>query len=114
MQNIFDQAITNVNAAFPSIYTKEDVIKLITDLSHAAKQEELNRPEISPEDVSNTLLEIQEQMRKSLMRVCFEDYVSLELGYDNRIEISVDENGLINQIEEAFDEAAEQYLAPKE
>lgn len=111
MQNIFNQAIANVNAAYPSIYTKDDVVKLITDLRSASEQQSSGKTTVDLDMITY----IKESVREGIKEIAFEDFVELELSYDNRIDISVDDRGIAKEIEEYFDAAVGQILSmPKE
>ena len=105
MKHIFEQAISNVNSAYPSIYTKEDVVKLIQDIQVGVEA-------VSTEKVPAMDLEALEQIKENLLdsigRIAFEDCVELELSYDNRIEITVNERMIVDEIRVNFDEAIEE------
>lgn len=57
-------------------------------------------------------LEALEQIKQSLLEgvrnISFEDCVELELSYDNRIEITVDDRAIANEIDECFEAAIEE------
>lgn len=114
MKQIFEQAIANVNSAYPSIYTKEDVVRLIQDIQEPVLQLAQRDQDIPP--VNQMVLEaIKENLLEGVRNLSFEDYVQLELGYDNQIEINIDERNIARDIELAFDIAtANAVEAPQE
>jgi hypothetical protein len=106
MNRIFEQAIANVNSAYPSIYTKEDVVKLINDLRAGVEATDLDRPSFDLE----TLKDFKQSLLEGVKNISIEDFVSLELSYDNRIDVDVDERGLINEIDQCFEIAVTEVL----
>lgn len=99
MKHIFENAIANVNAAYPSIYTKDDVIKLLTDLQNSVSTEKLPVMDLE------ALEQIKENLLDSIETISFEDCVELELSCNNYIEITVDERTIIDEIRVKLDEA---------
>lgn len=112
MKQIFEQAIASVNSAYPSIYTKEDVVRLIQDIQAGVDAS----VEASVPPVNQMVLEsIKEQLVEHVKNIDFEDFVSLDLGYGNQIEISIDERGIAGEVEVAFEAAtADVAEAPQE
>jgi len=113
MKHIFETAIDSVKTAYPSIYSKEDVIRLIQDLGTQVNQAETNRPNISQQDINGILDEIREGLIEGIKNVDFEEFVTLELNYDNRIDIDVDMRGVCDNIGEAFDLACSEHAEVK-
>ena len=108
MTNIFEQALTKVNSDFPSVYSKEDVVKIITDLRIAADKQEANRKEITGDDVFRMAEEMKHWVMKAASDTNFEDYVRLELNpYQNMIDVNFDNRRLLDEIEDALDQAIE-------
>lgn len=109
MKHIFENAIANVNAAYPSIYTKQDVVRLIEDLRFALDQ--ATAVEEQKPTVSNDALErIKQSLLEGVRNTSFEDFVELELSYDNRVEITVDDRAIANEIDECFEAAVTEIL----
>lgn len=107
MNHIFKQAISDVNRAYPSIYTKEDVVKLLENLQFVIETVEEERKvaaSIPYEDIIETLSDIKVAIRNHVKEMDFAEFVELELGYDNQIEIHVDQRGIEEDIEAAFEE----------
>jgi hypothetical protein len=113
MKLIFETAIASVQSAYPSIYSKEDVIRMIQDIRTAVEVEDLNRPNISQQDVNGMLDEIREGLIEGIKNVDFEDFVCLELNHNNQIEIDIDMRGVCDNIEEAFDLACSEHAEVK-
>lgn len=104
MKHIFEQAIANVKSAYPSVYTKEDVVILINDLLIEVEAADQARP---PFDI--LILEgIKQSMLEGVRNIDFENCVGLELNYDNRIDINIDERAILNEVEESFDIAVDE------
>jgi hypothetical protein len=102
MKHIFENAIDSVNTAYPSIYTKEDVVKLIQAIQ--ARVETFSAEKLPVMDLE-ALEAIKEKLLDSIGRIAFEDCVELELGYNNHIEISVNERMIVDEIRVNLDEA---------
>lgn len=113
MQHIFETAIDSVKTAYPSIYSKEDVIRLIQDLGTQVNQAETNRPSLTQNDVNNILDEIREGLIEGIKNLDLADFVTLELNYNNQIEIEVDERAVRENIEEVFDLACSEHAEVK-
>lgn len=105
MKHIFDSAISRVQSAFPSVYTKEDVMSLIRDMQTKIEAEqEVKQPIMDLE----ALEQIKQSLLEGVRNISFEDCIELELSYDNRIEITVDDRAIANEIDECFEAAIEE------
>ena len=107
MKHIFEQAIANVQSAYPSIYTKEDVVRLIQGIQTRvdAAQEESAKP------AARDFLEaVKESMLEGIKNISIEDFVELELNYGNQIDINIDTRALLNGFEDCFDIAVTEVL----
>ena len=113
MKHIFETAIDSVNTAYPSIYSKEDVIRLIQDLSTQVNQAETNRPSLTQEDVNGILDEVREGLIEGVKNIDLADFVTLELNYNHQIDIDVDMRGVCDHIQEAFDLACSEHAEVK-
>ncbi len=102
MNKHIENTIIAVNDSFPSLFTKDDVIKLLQDLDK----------KLTPEDeVDEDFLE---RFREKLHMVDFTDFVEideteleLECGHRGKYEITVshvpvDERGLIDKVIDAY------------
>ena len=115
MKHIFQTAIDSVNTAYPSIYTKQDVVKLIQDIQAGVEALPVEKPTTQFSTDFEALEKIKESLLEGVKNISFEDFVSLELNYDNRIDVDVDERGLINEIDQCFEIAVTEVLpAPAE
>lgn len=118
MNHIFEQAIFGVKSAFWSVYTKEDVIRLINRVRaevEAVEEERRIAASIPYEEIIETLSDIKVAVRNHVKEMDFAGYVELELGYDNQIHVNVDYRSIAEEIEEAFEESvATLVTAPKE
>ena len=92
------ELINEITEHFPSVYTKEDVVKLINLLDDT-------QPKI---DVD----ELKQKIRNKIERLSSEDVVDyssveLSMNYDNRVEvesIEINTDNIIEEIEEIVDE----------
>ena len=112
MNQVFDNARTKVLSAFPSIYTKDDVIKLIDELqTEVTKQSSSN---VDIEELKQNLLEALERAIDNLDSNSVVDYDSADfmIGYRNTIEIEsidVNCNTLFEEITEVVDNEFKNY-----
>ena len=118
MKHIFETAIDSVNTAYPSIYSKEDVVKLIEDLKWSAEQElqhieNTKKPNLTQEDVNGILDEVREGLIEGVKNIDLADFVTLELNYNHQTDIDVDMRGVCDHIQEAFDLACSEHAEVK-
>ena len=103
MQKQIQNTIEKVSNSFPSLFSREDVIKLLTDLN-AEMQLEVPKPQIDKE----RLLEV---FRDVLQGKDFDDAVDtddieLSLDYSNRVQverINIDEDFIVDSAVDALD-----------
>lgn len=107
MNQIFDNAITKVNEAYPSIFTKDDVVKLINDLKFAAERELAETSTLNKDAIDR----IRELLIEGVRNIDFSDFVELSMDYDNRVEINFDDHQCAKEIEGCFDEAVDEVTA---
>ena len=107
MNRIFETAIAKVNEAYPSIFTKDDVVKLINDLKFAAERELAETSTINQDVIDR----VRESLIEGVRNLSFSDFVELELGYDNQIEINFDDHQCAKEIESCFDQAVDEVTA---
>lgn len=115
MKNNIQKTIEKVSNSFPSIFTREDVIKLLTDLS-AEMQDEAPKQVIDKDVLLTSFRQMLSE--KDWDEVVDKDDVELSIGYNNRIEvdrIAIDEDFIIDSAVDALEalwdvleEAAEQ------
>lgn len=105
MNQTIANAIESVKNAYPSIYTKDDVITLLTGID-----ENLNDHNISEEMKAVLLNNIERKLdRMSSSEVIDYDSVEFNIGYGNILEIdSADVN--VNNIMETITEAVDDIL----
>lgn len=112
----FEQA--TVETSISSIFTKEDVLRLLESQANALRAEfEASTPEPAAtptltgvtretlRKVADAILEQFEEVIEAGVKACdFEDMieqsVELSIGYDNRIEVSADDRGMKEDVEE--------------
>jgi hypothetical protein len=104
MNKNIESAIEKISTSFPSLYSKEDVIKVLQDLNREMESE----PGINLEVLVKSF-------KSSFEDVDFEDFiekddVELSLSYDNRIEVErvpVDEYSLVERAVSILEEVVE-------
>jgi hypothetical protein len=92
------ELINEITEHFPSVYTKEDVVKLINLLDDTQQKIDVE--------------ELKRKIRNKLERLSSEDVVDyssveLSMNYDNRVEldrIEVQSDNIMDEIEETIDE----------
>ena len=104
MQNTHIQtAIQKVSNSFPSLFSREDVIKLLMDLS-AEMQDEGPKPKIDLDTLITTFRQVLSE--KDWDGCIDKDDVELSIGYDNKVEIdriAIDEDFLIGEVVDALE-----------
>ena len=104
MQNTHIQtAIQKVSNSFPSLFSREDVIKLLMDLS-AEMQDEGPKPKIDLDTLITTFRQVLSE--KDWDGCIDKDDVELSIGYDNKVEIdriAIDEDYLVGEAVDALE-----------
>ena len=117
MNQVFDNARNRVANAFPSIYSKDDVIKLIDELQNEVTQQPQTKVDF--EELKQALLEAVERKIDNIDSTDVVDYDSAEMmmGYRNQVELeSIDVNcsTLFNEIETAINDEFNDYFEKDE
>lgn len=105
MQKQIQNTIEKVSNSFPSLFSREDVIKLLTDLN-AEMQLESPKPQIEKERLMEIFKEVLRD--REFGDAVSSDDIQLSLSYDNRIEIEsvpVDEDFIVDTAMDALDAA---------
>ncbi len=95
--------INKVSTSFPSLFSREDVIKLLTDLD-TEMQDEAPKGRIDKDDLLTTFRQMLSE--KDWDNVADKDDVDFSIGYDNKIEvdrIAIDEDFLISEVVDALE-----------
>ena len=105
----FDQAVHIVDSSFPSLYTKEDVIKVLRNLETSLKDFIGNEEETIkslPSITKEAIREIAENAASSVSSEAFDLVDSYDLTMNYREveldQLSLDESGVANEIERAI------------
>jgi len=110
MQKQIQETIQKVSTSFPSLFSREDVIKLLMDLS-AEMQDEDPKPKIIEGELwldKDVLLTSFRQMlsEKDWDDVVDKDDIELSIGYDNKVEVdsvAINEDFLIGEAVDALE-----------
>ena len=115
MKNNIQKTIEKVSNSFPSLFSKEDVIKLLTDLNSEIEKES-PKPQIDFDVLSTTFRQVLSE--KNWDSVVDIDGIDLSMGWDKKIEVDyvpINEDFLIEEavdalqgVWEVLEEAAEQ------
>jgi len=103
MTNNIQKTIEKVSNSFPSIFTREDVIKLLTDLS-AEMQDETPKQVIDRDVLLTTFRQMLSE--KEWDSAVDKDDVDFCIGYDNKLEvdrIAIDEDFIIDSAVDALE-----------
>ena len=96
-------AIQKVSNSFPSLFSREDVIKLLMDLS-ADMQDEGPKPKIDLDTLITTFRQVLSE--KDWDNVVDKDEIELSMGYDNKVEVdrvTIDEDYLVGEVVDALE-----------
>ena len=103
MQKQIQETINKVSTSFPSLFSREDVIKLLADLN-AEMQDEAPKQVIDKDVLLTTFRQMLSE--KDWDNVADKDQFELSIGYDNKIEIdriAIDEDFLISEVVDALE-----------
>ena len=103
MQKQIQETIQKVSTSFPSLFSREDVIKLLMDLS-AEMQDEGPKPKIDLDILLTTFRQVLSE--KDWDAVVDKDDIELSMGYDNKVEVesvTIDEDFLIGEAVDALE-----------
>jgi hypothetical protein len=103
MQKQIQETINKVSTSFPSLFSREDVIKLLADLD-TEMQDEAPKGRIDKDDLLTTFRQMLSE--KEWDGVVDKDDVDFSIGYDNKIEvdrIGIDEDFLISETVDALE-----------
>ena len=103
MQKQIQETIQKVSTSFPSLFSREDVIKLLMDLS-AEMQDEGPKPKIDLDILITTFRQVLSE--KDWDDVVDKDDIELSMGYDNKVEVervTINEDFLIGEVVDALE-----------
>jgi hypothetical protein len=103
MNKNIQNSIEKVSNSFPSLFSKEDVIKLLTDLN-SEMQEESPKLQVDLDILATTFREVLSE--KNWDHAVDSDDVELSLDYNNKIvveDIPIDEDFIIDEAVNALE-----------
>jgi hypothetical protein len=103
MQKQIQETINKVSTSFPSLFSREDVIKLLTDLD-TEMQDEAPKGRIDKDDLLTTFRQMLSE--KEWDGVVDKDDIELSMGYDNKVEVdrvTINEDFLIDEAVDALE-----------
>ena len=95
--------INKVSTSFPSLFSREDVIKLLADLD-TEMQDEAPKGRIDKDDLLTTFRQMLSE--KEWDGVVDKDDIELSMGYDNKVEVdrvTINEDFLIDEAVDALE-----------
>ena len=106
------EAVASVQNAFPSIYTKDDVIKLLESI------EITSAPGFSQETIGKLIDAVTDATTRTIDRmdhseVVDNDSAEFSIGYNNRIEldsVDVDTSAISDEVETAVQDAINEFF----
>lgn len=96
MQKEIQNTIEKVSNSFPSLFSREDVIKLLTDLD-AEMQLEVPKPQLNKEQLMDVFRDV--LGNKEFGDAISTDGIELSVGHGNRIQIDyipIDEHRIVD------------------
>jgi hypothetical protein len=103
MQKQIQETINKVSTSFPSLFSREDVIKLLADLD-TEMQDEAPKGRIDKDDLLTTFRQMLSE--KEWDGVVDKDDIELSMGYDNKVEVdrvTINEDFLIDEAVDALE-----------
>jgi|GWRWMinimDraft_13_1066021.scaffolds.fasta_scaffold63851_1 hypothetical protein len=103
MQKQIQETINKVSTSFPSLFSREDVIKLLADLN-AEIQDEAPKQVIDKDVLLTTFRQMLSE--KDWDNVVDKDDIELSMGYDNKVEVdsvTINEDYLIDEAVDALE-----------
>lgn len=104
IEELLISKMSEVENAFPSIFSKEDVLGLLKTI-----QNEVDDQNGVPGNLKDLIKEIKEEVSDIISNHDYEDIVELDL-YDKRIEVSIDSSDLRDEVRDAIDSITERFL----
>ena len=102
-----------VNESFPSIFTKEDVTRLLIELEQRIVSHETEEGEVSTPndfDVKELVQRIKDRVVEAIEEYDFDDNLNFDISYNRQIEVSVETDVLQKICKSEIDETLEDYL----
>ena len=103
MNNIIKNTIFKVSNSFPSLFSKEDVIKLLTDLN-AEMQDETPKQTVNKEALIDLFRDVFAD--KDFDDAVDKGEIELSMGYDNKVEVesvTIDDDFLVSSAVDALE-----------
>ena len=103
MQKQIQETINKVSTSFPSLFSREDVIKLLADLD-AEMQDEAPKQVIDKDVLLTTFRQMLSE--KDWDHLVDKDDIELSMGYDNKVEVdrvTINEDYLIDEAVDALE-----------
>ena len=110
IQDLIQEKIIEVSEAYPSIFTKDDVIKLLINIQNTLAEDEVKASENTPilSDLRDRILidlknALSEESKTVISQHDFESYAEFELNYGNQLNFFIDTDVLKEEMEEHLD-----------
>jgi hypothetical protein len=100
--------------SFPSIYTKDDIKKMMNQII-------IEVGDVLDDETTSSNINLEDLQQKVILSVVdaiesfdFEDEIELELSYDKRIDVSFDNDKIIRTIRESINDTFEEFAEVEE
>lgn len=105
IQELLNSKMSEVETAFPSIFSKEDVKGLLRSIQNEVDDQD---EDDVPSNVQDLIKEIKEEVSEIISDHDYENLVELDL-YGKRIEVSIDSSDLRDEVRDAIERITEKW-----
>jgi hypothetical protein len=108
MEPKIESLIQKVNSSLSSIYSKEDVIKILETLDKDLSVENDVLKDFLSTQLEKLSIKLKSDFRSAVADTDFDDFCDLELN-GKKLEVNFDDGSLIELVENTIDESIEDY-----
>ena len=114
MYTNIQQAVASVENAFPSIYTKDDVVKLLTSIEIESPKESSSLSQSQIEDLCRRIVAQIKENAEGLDNSCIDkDSAEMSMGYSNTVEldsVEFDTSEIADQVVDGIGDVIETFF----
>lgn len=118
IQDLIQEKIIEVSDAYPSIFTKDDVIKLLINIQNILAEDEVKASENTPilSDLRDRILidlkyTLSEESKTVINQHDFESNAVFEINYGNQLNVEFDTDVLKEEMEERLDLIVNEFVS---
>ena len=109
LNKAFDEKIGYVKDSFPSIYSREDVIQLITYLKETTLFNIQEIEEKASPDLESVKSDLKALVTDVISRFDYDDSISIDIRFHNRqLEVEFDYDTLLDEIKDSIDKYSQE------